>query len=66
MAREVSGIEVFGRGAQCPAAAGGAGLGGGHDGGGDGADFDAHAARQVEPVRLDREVESEHGVLRFG
>ncbi len=46
-------------------AAGGGCLGGGHDSGGDGADFHADAAGQVEPVGLGREVEGEHGVLHF-
>jgi hypothetical protein len=31
---------------------------------GDGADLHAHVARQVEPVRLDGDVEGEHAVLR--
>jgi hypothetical protein len=46
-------------------AAGGGCLGGGHDGGSDRADFHADAARQVEPVRLDREVEGEHGAFLY-
>jgi hypothetical protein len=59
------GVEVLGRGSHRAKATGGAGLGGGHHGVGDGADFHADAARQVEPIRLDREVEGEHRILHF-
>jgi len=41
----------------------GRGLRRGHDGHCHRPDLDAHAARQVEPVRLDRKVEGEHASL---
>jgi hypothetical protein len=57
------GVEINLRGPQRAETAGGAGLGGGHDGGGDGTDFDTDAAGKVERVRLDGDVECQRGVI---
>ena len=56
------GVEIGLGGPQRAEAPGGPGLGLGHYGGGDGADFHARAAWQVEPVRLNLKVEGEHGI----
>ena len=54
------GVEVWFCRTQRAEASGGGCLGGGHDGGGDGADFHADTAREGEPIGLGREVEGEH------